>query len=313
MKKTLQDIGELEAIKRFSRNLPIGDDVLVGAGDDCALVNAEGLEYDWLLKSDPVIEGVHFTGETPARAVGHKALGRVLSDIAAMGGEPAWILIDVVAVPETPIVWLDELYAGITDLARRCNASIVGGDMARGYVKEVHVFCLGRVTKGKAVLRSGAKPGHELFVTGTLGCALSKKHLCFEPRLAQGRWLAEQQWASSMIDISDGLASDLRHLTDQSHTGAELMLHAIPVSQEAVDSDDGSSALDHALKDGEDYELLFTVPKDKASDFLSAWNKTFDLTCTRIGVITERQGIIECIDKHGKRTHLQETGYAHFA
>jgi len=311
--QTLQDIGELRAVQRICKSLPMRDDVLKGAGDDCAVVRSAGSDYDWLLTSDPLIQDVHFTKETPGRSVGHKALGRVLSDIAAMGGEPLWCLIDVVALPETPVAWLDELYQGISDLALRYDVAVVGGDMARGPVNEVHVFEVGRVPKGKAVLRSGAGPGHELFVTGSLGGALTGKHLCFEPRLAEGRWLSEQQWASAMIDLSDGLASDLRHLTDQSHTGAELVLGAIPLSKAALDTADKCSALDHALRDGEDYELLFVVPQQKAPDFLAAWRRTFELACTRIGVMTETRGMIECIDEKGKRTQLRESGYDHFA
>ncbi|MFC1461961.1 thiamine-monophosphate kinase [Verrucomicrobiota bacterium] len=324
--KTLSDTGEIQTLQRLCRNLPTRDDVRVGAGDDCAVVNFEdprlhvagrkpapGTSYDWLLKTDPVIEGVHFASETSAAAVGHKALGRVLSDIAAMGGEPLWILIDVVAPPGTPSSRIDEMYKALSALASRYDVAVVGGDIARGPVLELHVFGVGRVKRGKAVLRSGAKPGHNLFVTGSLGGSGAARHLCFEPRVTEGRWLCEEGWASAMIDLSDGLASDIRRLTDRSRTGAELALDSIPLSEAVLDHAHGCSPLHHALTDGEDFELLFTVPEEKAKSLPSAWKKEFDLACTCIGSMTATQGVVECIDRDGNRTRLEESGYDHFA
>lgn len=337
--QTLKDIGEFTAIKRLCKYLLERSDVIQGAGDDCAVVRIDdNAPYDWLLTSDPVIEGTHFTGETLPAAIGHKAVGRVLSDIAAMGGEPEWALIDIVAPPETPISRLEECYGGASNLADKYGLALVGGDISRGQVLELHVFAIGRVPVGSALLRSGAKPGDLIYVTGSLGASRTGKHLSFEPRVSEGIWLREGSWPTALIDVSDGLARDLRHLTDMSETGAELYVPQIPVSREAlrinntitsiehayeVDTlckvcpclkvNNTISPLEHALYDGEDFELLFTVPHEKEKAFMSTWSETFDLPCTLIGRITDRPGIIECVDENGKHTRLENKEYEHFA
>ena len=309
--RTLRDIGELAAIRRVVRRLPGRVDVLVGAGDDCAVVRNRGKRTcDILLKSDPVIEGVHFKRGTPPAAIGHKALGRVFSDIAAMGGEPCWVLLDVVAPPETPVKTIDGVYAGAIRLARRFGTAIVGGDMSQGPVLEIHAFAVGQVPRGQAVLRSGARPGHVIFATGTLGGSLKEKHLSFEPRLAEGRFL--RRWATSMIDVSDGLASDLRHLVDMSRAGALLDATQVPVSIAAWRMKGRRSPLERALFDGEDFELLFTLPQRRVEAFLTAWQNTFDLPCTPMGFITARKGVIELMDANRKKTMLKTTGFQHF-
>lgn len=336
---TLKDIGEVSAIERLQKYLPAQADVVSGAGDDCAVVKTgENASYDWLLTSDPVIEGTHFTGETPPSAVGHKAVARVLSDLAAMGGEPKWALIDIVAPPETPISRLEECYSGASRLADKYGLALVGGDISRGNAFELHVFAIGRVPTGSALLRSGAEPDEAIYVTGSLGASSTGRHLSFEPRVSEGIWLREGSWATALIDVSDGLARDLGHLTDMSKTGAELYLSQIPVSQEALkinntitslkhayevdtlckvcpclkNNNNTISPLEHALYDGEDFELLFTVPRKKEKAFMSSWNNAFDLPCTLIGHITKRHGVIECVDENGKRTKLEKREYEHF-
>ena len=321
----LSDIGEVEALRRLCMRLPAGRYVRTGAGDDCAVIGMQGLikpgrgrpgavprsAHDLLLTSDPVIESVHFKAGTPSPAIGHKALARVLSDIAAMGGKPLWCLVDVVAPVRTRMRRITGIYSAMSKLARRHGVSIAGGDLARGPVLELHVFCVGTVPKGKAVLRSGAKPGHKLFVTGSLGGAGSGKHLHFEPRLREGQWIADHGWASAMIDISDGLASDLRRLNERSGTGAELLLDSIPVSRAVTGCRGRDAMLARAFSDGEDYELLFTVPARKAALFWDAWKRRFALSCKCIGTMTARRGHIECIDHEGKRSALRGRGYEH--
>jgi thiamine-monophosphate kinase len=285
----------------------------VGPGDDCAVVRAAGdRRHDWLLKSDPVIANVHFTADAPGQAIGHKALGRVLSDIAAMGGEPLWALVDLVAPARTPALLVEQIFQGLSRLARRVGLAVVGGDVSAGPVLEVHVLAIGRVAQGKAVLRSGARPGDSLFVTGALGGSLAGRHLRFQPRLAEGGWLARHGWARAMIDLSDGLATDLRHLIRRSGVGAELWLEAIPVSRAARKSGKPAAALRHALTDGEDFELLFAVPAAKTAAFMKAWRRRFRLACTRIGTITRWRGVIDLVDAQGKRRRLNERGYDHF-
>lgn len=311
--KCLQDIGELALIQRICRKLPQRPDVVVGPGDDCAVVRPDkDSAYDWLLKSDPVIEGIHVFPKTPGRLIGHKALGRVLSDLVAMGGEPMWALVDIVAPSGTPAARVDQVMQGISALARKFQVAVVGVDVSAGLGLEVHIFVVGRVEKGKAILRSGAKPGDNLFVTGSLGGSLAGKHLRFMPRLKEGRWLCRQGWARAMIDLSDGLATDLRHLIHQSRVGAQLFLNAIPVSPAVKRPKNLTDRIRHALSDGEDYELLFAVSAVKTQSFQKAWQRSFSLSCTRIGTVTKRQGVIETVDGRGERKPLKESGYEHF-
>ena len=309
--KTLRDIGELKAIARIVRRLPGRVDVVVGAGDDCAVVRSRSdRTQDLLLKSDPVIEGIHFKRDVSPAAIGHKVMGRVLSDIAAMGGEPCWALLDLVGPPGTSVKTLDGIYDGAAKLAETCGLAIVGGDLSQGPVLEIHAFAVGRIPRGQAVLRSGAKLGDVIFVTGTLGGSLQAKHLAFEPHLREGQFL--RRWATAMIDVSDGMASDLRHIIERSRVGARIEAMQIPVSLPAWKMKGARTPLEHALFDGEDFELLFTIPARKVGDFLGAWRKAFDLPCTPIGYITGRKGVIEMMDANGKNTTLTQRGFQHF-
>ena len=309
--KTLGDIGELAAIRRICGKLPGRGDILTGAGDDCAVVRtAPGAAVDLLLTSDPVIENVHFLPETTPEQIGHKAIGRLLSDIAAMGGDPLWALIDIAAPSSTTVERVERFYEGALAIANRHGLAIVGGDMATAREFSIHAFAVGSTPAGQALLRSGARQGDLIYVTGALGGSLEGKHLAFEPRLPQGRWL--RGLATSMIDVSDGLASDLRHLTDMSRTGAELQLDRIPIADAARKSAGPHTPLEHALHDGEDFELLFTVPAARAADMERLWSGTFSLPCTRIGVMTGRTGEIQCIAPDGKTTELAGMGFEHF-
>jgi thiamine-monophosphate kinase len=309
--KVLRDIGELAAIERIGKRLPRHRDVVLGAGDDCAVVRPQGASgVDWLLTSDPVIQGTHFADDAPPSDVGHKAVGRVLSDIAAMGGEPKWGLVDIIAPADTPVSALDDLYHGTMVLSGKHGFIIVGGDLSEGPQLEMHVFGVGTVPAGRAVLRSGANPGDLLFVTGTLGGSSLGGHLKFEPRTAEGIWLRD--WATAMIDVSDGLASDLRHLTTMSRVGCDLNTACIPISAEVRQLQDAVPPLDHALHDGEDFELLFTIPEERESAFLADWAGRFELPCTRIGVITGQADLVRCVFPDGEALALEGTGYSHF-
>jgi thiamine-monophosphate kinase len=307
--KTLRDIGELGVIERICNFLPGRQDVAVGAGDDCAVVNVGGSE-DLVLTSDPVIEGVHFVADADPEDIGRKAMGRVLSDIASMGAEPRWTLIDVVAPGSTPVTVIDGIYKGMVSLASEFSVAVAGGDMAEGSSLEIHVFGVGAVPKGSSMLRSTAASGDILFVTGRLGGSSLGRHLQVEPRIREGLWL--RGWASAMIDVSDGLASDLRHIVDMSGVGCRLDLEKIPVSEEAEKMPDDLSAAEHALYDGEDFELLFTLPADKRDLFLEEWGQEFGLPCTEIGVMTSEIGVIRCQLCGLETGVLEQRGYTHF-
>ncbi len=318
---TVSDIGEVGLIERLGRLVPGRRDVVVGIGDDCAVVRGgKGDRYDWLLKSDPVIEGVHFAADTKGEWVGHKAVGRVLSDIAAMGGEPLWLLIDLVAPAGMSCGRIEAVYRGAAALARRHGVAIIGGDTARGPVLELHVFGVGRVPRGTAVLRSGARAGDRLYVTGTLGGTLAGRHLRVEPRVAEGCWLREGGWVTAMLDVSDGVAADLPRLAKASGVGAVVEAVAVPVSAAARRMAKGKrgsqrraadEGLRHALGDGEDFELLFSVPVRKAAAFEAAWRRRFRLKCTAIGRMTRSVGTVELL-RNGESVPLLQRGYEHF-
>lgn len=307
----VRDLGERGLIRRLAARVGRGRDVARGIGDDCAVVRVRGAAWDWLLTTDPVIEGVHFLPDTPGRRVGHKAAGRVISDIAAMGGEPLHVLFDLVAPPEAPVRRIEDIYRGATAVCARHGAAIIGGDIARGPRLELHAFAVGRVGRGRAVLRRGARPGDVIHVTGRLGGSILGRHLAFEPRVAAGRWIARGGWATSMMDVSDGLASDLRRILEESRVGADLDAARIPVSSAARRLRDGRRALDHALGDGEDFELLFTVSAARATAFTRAWRRAFpELPATAIGTVTSAEGRLT-LRKDGN-TGPAGRGYEHF-
>lgn len=310
-------MNELELIARLTRSLPGNRSVVVGVGDDCAVLDFD-LPDRWLLfKTDAVVEGIHFTAAAPAEKVGHKALGRCLSDIAAMAGTPTAALVTLALPRDFDVAFVEALYSGMSALARRHDVAIVGGETTTNPERVlVSVALLGWMPRGQGVLRSGAAPGDAVFVTGDLGGSLAGKHLEFEPRLAEARWLAQHFPIHALIDLSDGLAGDLRHILNASRVGAELLAPAIPISRaarRAAKAHPGAKpALLAALTDGEDFELLFTVASRDAVPLLDAWKLEFPhLRLTCIGRITAQEGIT-IRDRQGVRP-LTAHGYVHFA
>jgi thiamine-monophosphate kinase len=309
--KNVDDVGEIGLIRRLTRKAGRGRGVVAGIGDDCAVVRPRGGTDDWLLTTDAVIDGVHFDAAARAEEIGHKAAGRVLSDLAAMGGEPLYALVDLVAPAATPLRTLDGIYRGLNRLLAAHGAALIGGDTARGPTLELHVFGVGRVPRGTAVRRAGARPGQVLFVTGALGGSRRGRHLRFAPRVAEGRWLRAGGWASAMIDLSDGLATDLRHLLKESGVGARLEAKAIPIAAEARRMADGGLPLEHALGDGEDFELLFTVPRRRAAAFVRAWRQRFRTPCIAIGFTTRTAGLV-LVGPGGRARRYEGRAFEHF-
>ncbi|HEY6167869.1 MAG TPA: thiamine-phosphate kinase [Verrucomicrobiae bacterium] len=308
---------EFELINLLTPGLPRNASVVVGAGDDCAVLDA-GLPDHWqLFKTDAVVEGVHFTPETPPEKIGHKALGRCLSDIAAMAGTPTSAVVTIGLPKDFDPQRVRKIYDGVNALAKRHGVAIVGGETTTCPERMfLSVALLGTVPKDKCPLRSGARVGDAIFVTGELGGSLAGKHLEFEPRLEEARWLAGHFKIHALMDISDGLAGDLRHILDASSVGAQLLGSAIPISRVAkLKARAESSAkppLLAALTDGEDFELLFTVAARSAVALLDAWKKKFPavkLSC--VGKITAERGL-RLRDKNGER-ELMLHGYVHFA
>jgi thiamine-monophosphate kinase len=322
-------VNEFELIEKLTRSLPTNKSVVTGSGDDCAVLDLGLPDKLLLFKTDAIVEGVHFkTGAMPEQ-IGHKALARCLSDIAAMAGTATAALLTI-ALPKTfDAAFIEAVYSGINALARKHDVAIAGGETTTNPERIlISVAMLGTVPRGKAVLRSGAEAGDAIFVTGELGGSLAARHLEFEPRLAEARWLAEHFPIHAMIDLSDGLAGDLRHILKASRVGAELLTTAIPISRaarnrrrEADIATNGNPPLPNAgaqkppllaaLTDGEDFELLFTVAAKDAVPLLDAWKKQFpELALTCIGKITAGEGIT-LRDKTGARP-LTAHGYEHF-
>jgi thiamine-monophosphate kinase len=310
-------MNEFELIERLTRSLPTNASVVVGAGDDCAVLEVGAPDRLLLFKTDAVVEGIHYPAGTPPESIGHKALGRSLSDIAAMAGTPTAALVTVGLPQKFNPALVEAIYAGMNTLARRHDVAIVGGETTTNPERVlISVALVGFAPRGKVLLRSGAKPGDAIFVTGELGGSLAGKHLDFEPRLAEARWLAEHFSVHAMIDLSDGLAGDLRHLLKASGVGAELLKSAVPISRaaklRAKESSSAKPAFAAALTDGEDFELLFAVASKAAVPLLDAWKKEFPkLRLSCIGKITAGEGIT-IRDKSGVQP-LTAHGYVHFA
>lgn len=310
--ETLDGVGEFALIRRLTGHWPKRPDVAVGVGDDVAVVSPEGSSFDFLLTSDAVIEGRHFMPDDAPERIGHKAVARALSDLAAAGGEPLWALIDLAASADTEVARVEGFYRGASATASRYGLALVGGDTAQGSGLQLHVFAVGRVPRGRALLRAGARPGDALYVTGTLGGSRAGRHLDFEPRLAEGQWLRAGGWASAAIDLSDGLASDLRHLCERSGVGARVEVGRLPVSEAARAPRDEHPAWAHAATDGEDFELLFSVHADRAGLFEQAWAAAGLTPCARIGEFVPGDDIdwIGVTDHRAARNVLR--GFDHF-
>jgi len=310
-------VNEFELIARLTRNLPTNDSVVVGAGDDCAVLDVGAADRLLVFKTDAVVEGVHFASEAPPEKIGHKALARCLSDIAAMAGTPTAAVITIGLPKQFKSEFVERIYAGLNVLAKAHGVAIVGGETTTNPERVlISMAVIGFVPREKLLLRSGAKAGDAIFVTGELGGSIAGHHLDFEPRLVEARWLAEHFQIHSMMDVSDGLAGDLRHILKASHVGAELLRSAIPISRAARQiskrGDAAKPALVAALTDGEDFELLFTIASQAAVPVLDAWRKQFpNLKLSCIGKIIAGDGI-KLRDKTGVRP-LTAHGYVHFS
>ncbi len=311
----LSDLGEDQVLTALLRRVQSPSHIMgaIGPGDDCAVIPVPGSTSDWLLTSDPVIAGIHFLPETDPRFIGRKAIGRAISDIAAMGGTPQWIIINITSPADLPLTTLERVYDGVNEMASAYDSTIMGGDIGRGLDFALHVFAIGQVPHGTAILRSGAAPGDILYVTGELGGSQLGHHLIFSPRVKEGHWLREQGWATAMMDISDGISTDARRLMQASQVGLDLQASRIPISAAARQMPDGLPPLQHALNDGEDFELLFTVRAEQAELFEKAWAEQFDLPCTPIGQVTDNVQRFRIIAPDGQPQDWQDQGYVHFS
>ena len=309
-------MNEFELIARLTKSLPTNASVVAGAGDDCAVLDLGVPDKLILFKTDAVVEGIHFTRETPPEKIGRKALARCLSDIAAMAGTPTAALVTIALPKDFDAEFVAKIYDGLNALAEKYGLAIVGGETTTNPERIlISISLLGTVPRGKQILRSGAKVGDAIFVSGELGGSLAGKHLDFEPRVAEARWLAEHFSIHALMDLSDGLGSDLRHILSASKVGAQILKSAVPISRAAkVRAKENSAAKPPfiaALTDGEDFELLFTLASKNAVKLVDAWKKKFpEVKLSCIGRIVAGEGIV-IRDKIGTHT-FNASGYVHF-
>jgi thiamine-monophosphate kinase len=321
---------EGQLIERVTRSLPsrVGAGLRVGIGDDAAVIRPRA-GSEWALTTDAFLENVHFLLRMhEPEVVGYKALARATSDLAAMGARPRYFLMSLALPPSCTGKWFDRFLKGMSGAARSFGLVLAGGDTTRNPEAAINLTVIGEVIPGRTVLRSGARPGNMICVSGTLGEAelglrllqqglpvrrkwqgLLQKHLHPQPQLALGAWLARNGKATAMIDTSDGLSTDLAHLCEASGVGAKLWAAKIP--QVALPSDLKQIGLDPlrlALDGGEDYELLFTVPKRQARHLPRA------VRGVRIAIIGEvtRSKRILLMDEEGRTKPLLAQGWDPF-
>ncbi len=291
----LFNLSEEDLLEELLGGHSLGEDVVLGPGDDCAAVRVPGSPDLLLLKTDCVVENVHFSTDLQGAKVGRKAICRALSDIAAMGGTPSHALITIFSPPDVPLAYWKSVYRGLMAAGQKYLVSIVGGEISSAPIRAISVSLTGKVKAQQMVGRSGGRAGDVLYVTGRLGGSIRRKHWAFEPRLAEGLWLAENGYARAMMDLSDGLAKDLPRLAAASGTGFQIHPEAIPRSK--------GSTFESAVSDGEDYELLIAAPKASATELDSAWHRAFPkLHLTAIGNLTG----------NGESFPFRQSGFDHF-
>jgi len=318
---------EFQLIKRFFTQQPVSrDDVVLGVGDDAALLKVRGDQY-LAVSTDVLVAGRHFFPDADSVGIGHKALAVNLSDLAAMGATPAWVTLGL-TLPAVDERWLAGFCQGFFALAEQYNVQLIGGDMTRGPLA-IAVQIHGWVERSMALTRSGAQPGDLICVTGTLGDArlglallqgeqdVAQPHHRYlrqrlerpEPRIRAGQ--AILGLASAAIDISDGLAQDLGHILDRSGVGAQLNLGQLPASAALQDTLAEPQRLHTMLSGGDDYELCFTVPADRC-EALQAASVNWECACSVIGRIESQLGL-RCRLPDGALWTQSQSGYDHFA
>lgn len=335
----IRSLGEQKLIAKLLKGAAPDPRNLSGIGDDGAVWRPSP-GRDLLVSVDTLVEGVdfkfHFSPN--ARFIGHKALASNLSDIAAMGGRPRAFVVSLAAPGSTPLRRLTEIYSGIHSLARRTGVKLIGGDISaspRNLMLTITIF--GEVAKNKGITRKGARPGDILFVSGSLGDSragleilthrgknrfrtrsltdfLVKRHLFPIPRVELGKWLSEKKWASAMIDISDGFASDIRHLCEKSGVGVRFAPEKFPVSRalrEYCRIKRRNPAV-YSVAGGEDFELLFSIPNSRCGVFRAAARRK-GVRVYPIGKIVQRKEGIFGINSRNQPVPLTAKGFEHFS
>lgn len=317
---------EFELIRKyFTEQVVKRKDVALGIGDDCALL-VPSERHNIAVTTDTLVAGVHFPENTPAKAIGHKAIAVNLSDLAAMGAEPSWVSI-AITMPAVDEGWIRDFCRGLFELCEYYNVQLIGGDTTQGPLS-ITVTAQGLVPIDKELSRSNAKIGDWLYVTGEIGdAALALKHHYGEiklqpehrakvfdklnypsPRVLAGQALRE--YASSAIDLSDGLLADLQHIVNASEIGVNIVLEDLPLSNTLIDALGQEEAIKMALVGGDDYELLFTVSEDNKVGMETAL-ADMGVTVTCIGQLNGSGKITSTLNS--KATNIQAKGFEHFS
>ncbi len=296
----LSEIGEFGLIERFRSKIKTDTAVVVGSGDDCAVLRLDKYHYH-LFTCDMLVEGVDFTSRTDPYLVGRKLVAVSISDIAACAGIPRYLVASMGIPKNTALRYVEKVFQGALGLAKRFKVNFVGGDISRADKLILDASMLGVVEKQYLTLRNGAKPGDIIFVTGALGGSIRGKHLKFTPRLKQARFLARNFKPSAMIDISDGLAADLGHIMQSSGAGAVIYEELIPLDKQARN-------FSEALYMGEDFELLFTLPRRLAGKIIRRKIPGYK----PIGEILHKKYGLHLVEKNGREKAIAPKGFRHF-
>jgi thiamine-monophosphate kinase len=302
--------GEFAFIEWLRKRTASDPRVPIGIGDDTAAIRfTPGREV--LVTTDMILDGIHFDStRTPARLIGRKAMAVNLSDIAAMAGVPVAAVVSVGMPDGFTRPAAEDLYSGMRELADEFHVAIVGGDTNRSISGVVIcVALLGEATPRGPVRRNGARPGDWIMATGTFGGSILGKHLNFTPRVREALLLHEKYDVHAMIDVSDGLAADLGHILNESRCGAVLRAASVPVAMIVGQMAGDDSQLTSAFYDGEDFELVLTLPPDDGRRLLA--ERPLDVTVSHIGEITTGAGLMLEWDD-GLRRSLEPRGYDHF-
>lgn len=298
---TLAELGEDRLLAHLLPKILRNSSVVMGVGDDCAVVQNSRQDTFHLLKTDCVVEGIHFTNTSPPASVGWKAMARPLSDFAAMAGVPQFALVTLIVPAGRRLDWVKKIYRGLEKAAGAFRVVIVGGETSN--IKGpavVSVSVTGFVEKGRWVGRGGGKATDELFVTGRLGGSLRGRHLKFRPRIEEARWLTKHFSIHAMMDLSDGLGADLPRLARASGVGFEVDEAALPLNP--------GCGIEQAISDGEDYELLFAISPQNSANLERKWRRKFPrLPLTRIGRLNSKSVRLGRI-----RSQKFPSGYLHF-
>jgi len=302
----LKRLGETGLIRRLAKNFKGGKDIVRGIGDDCAVIRISKKRY-LLVTIDMLLEDIDFKlKEASPYQIGWKSLACGLSDIASMGGAAKYAVISLGLPGKLSVEFIDELYRGIKALARKFDVEIVGGDTNSSTKLVIDVAVIGFAKPDKVAFRSGARSGDIICVTGALGGSYkSRRHLTFTPRLKEAQYLVDNFKITSMIDISDGLSTDLSHIAEESGVGACIYEELIPVSKDA-------RGVHAALNEGEDFELLFTLPISEARRLARRNLELNSVRISQIGEILYKKIGVKIISPDGKVKDLKPKGFSHF-